>query len=972
MKLSIRWALIIGFLSLIWGTHIITTTSSFVTSQEVLNRHAKDIMGNIAQLAMEQSQNHLAHAHSAAALTKRLLSAEVVSSSEEQIRILERYFYNQLSIYAHFAGIYMGTPEGNFYDVRRSNIRSADGFRTKIILNHGNSRLTRLIWYDRNFNKISETMDPEDSYDPRKRPWYDKATQKKQIVWTDPYIFFTSQKPGITIAGPFYDHHSLLKGIVGVDIEIDQLSTFIGSLKISKNGRAFLMNRNQDIIAFPDQTKLNFKDKADHGRSRLVKINELDDDLSRKAYAAAGFQYDTDGLIVLEKSKFATFEHEGKAYHAMFKPFSTPEWPWVIGVYLPEDDYLGDIKKNRRNGILITIVISIFAAALGLWLARGVINPIAKLSRSAKSIQGDNFDAENGIRSGYKEIQETADSFIAMKTAIRESQDKLISFQNQLKDQVRERTDDLEKANASLWAEIEQRQMSDQALHESEDRYNTILDSIEEGYFEIDLKGNFIFVNDAMCRILDSSSSELTSLNQKEYTSPQVAKKMYAFFNNIYKTGNPAHLNSISITTGDHNKKILELAVSPMADSKGQSVGFRGVARDITMRIRGEREKKKLENQLHQAQRMKAIGTLAGGIAHDFNNLLMGIQGNVSVMLMEIGPGNKQYDSIKAIEQCVDSGALLTKQLLGYARGGKYVVSSIDLNATIKRTSELFERTNKEIRITRSYQNDIWPVEADQGQIDQVLFNLYVNARQAMDEKKEIHIETENIVLGENITRIHGLKPGDYVKIVVRDTGSGMDAEVKEHIFEPFFTTRKMGRGTGLGLASAFGIIKNHNGIITAQSEVGQGATILIYLPSTERVFQAHPAPKTETMHYGTETILVVDDEAYVRQSVRKMLEDLGYAVMTATDGAEAVELYEQNAAEIDLVILDMIMPNMGGVEAFDIIKLKNPNIKTIFFSGYSMDSFAREFLQRGSAGFIQKPFNMVRLSQMMRDLLDE
>jgi len=559
-----------------------------------------------------------------------------------------------------------------------------------------------------------------------------------------------------------------------------------------------------------------------------------------------------------------------------------------------------------------------------------------------------------------------------MKTAIRESQDKLISFQNQLKDQVRERTDDLEKANASLWAEIEQRQMSDQALHESEDRYNTILDSIEEGYFEIDLKGNFIFVNDAMCRILDSSSSELTSLNQKEYTSPQVAKKMYAFFNNIYKTGNPAHLNSISITTGDHNKKILELAVSPMADSKGQSVGFRGVARDITMRIRGEREKKKLENQLHQAQRMKAIGTLAGGIAHDFNNLLMGIQGNVSVMLMEIGPGNKQYDSIKAIEQCVDSGALLTKQLLGYARGGKYVVSSIDLNATIKRTSELFERTNKEIRITRSYQNDFWPVEADQGQIDQVLFNLYVNARQAMDEKKEIHIETENIVLGENITRIHGLKPGDYVKIVVRDTGSGMDAEVKEHIFEPFFTTRKMGRGTGLGLASAFGIIKNHNGIITAQSEVGQGATILIYLPSTERVFQAHPAPKTETMHYGTETILVVDDEAYVRQSVRKMLEDLGYAVMTATDGAEAVELYEQNAAEIDLVILDMIMPNMGGVEAFDIIKLKNPNIKTIFFSGYSMDSFAREFLQRGSAGFIQKPFNMVRLSQMMRDLLDE
>jgi len=287
MKFSIRWALIIGFLSLIWGTHIITTTSSFLTSQEVLNRHAKDIMKNIAQLAMEQSQNHMAHAHGAAALTKRLLSADVVSSNDEQIKVLEQYFYNQLSIYSHFAGIYMGTPDGDFYDVRRNDTRAAGGFRTKIILHRSNTRQTRLIWYDKNFTMLSEEYDPGDSYDPRKRPWYQKAAEKKQIVWTDPYIFFTSQKPGITIAGPFYDGAGKLKGIAGVDIEIDQLSTFIGSLKIGKNGRAFLMNRNQDIIAFPDVTKLKFRDADQQAGGRLVKIDELDDELSRKAYAAA-------------------------------------------------------------------------------------------------------------------------------------------------------------------------------------------------------------------------------------------------------------------------------------------------------------------------------------------------------------------------------------------------------------------------------------------------------------------------------------------------------------------------------------------------------------------------------------------------------------------------------------------------------------------------------------------------------------
>lgn len=971
MKLSIRWTLIIGFLGLIWGTHIITTTSSFITSQEVLNRHAKDIMKNIALLAMEQSQNHLAHAHSAAALTKRLLSADVVSSSDEQIKILERYFYNQLSIYPHFAGIYMGTPEGNFYDVRRSDTHSPGGFRTKIILHRGNERQTHLIWYDSQFNRLSKKSDPEDRYDPRKRPWYQKALLKKQIVWTDPYIFFTSKKPGITIAGPFYDKKKQLNGIVGVDIEIDQLSTFIGSLKIGKNGRAFLMNRNRDIIAFPDLSKLKFEGTGKQTGDRLVKIDELDDELSKKTYASAAFDYDGEGLIVIDKSEFATFQHEGKVFHAMFTPFSTPEWPWIIGVYLPEDDYLGDIKKNRMHSIFITFVISVFAAILGLWLARRVTDPIAALSRGAKSIQLEDFDSVIDVRSGYKEIQETADSFTAMQSAIRESQKKLITYRDQLEDRVKEQTADLKHANANLRVEIEQRLESDRALHESEDRYQTILDSIEEGYFEVDLKGNFTFVNDAMCRILGGSTSQLTGINNRQYTSPQTAKKIFDVFNQMYKTGTPGHINSVTVRTLDNAKKTLELAVSPLTNSDNRSFGFRGVARDISQRIQAEREKKKLENQLHQAQRMKAIGTLAGGIAHDFNNLLMGIQGNVSLLTMDVDSNNPQYDSLKAIEQCVDSGAALTKQLLGYARGGKYVVSVININATLKRTSELFARTNKAIEITYDYQEDIWLVEADQGQIDQVLVNLYVNARQAMEDLKEIHIKTENVTLGEDTTRTHGIDPGNFIKISVRDTGSGMDKEVQEHIFEPFFTTRKMGRGTGLGMASAFGIIKNHGGIITVQSEVNKGTTIVIYLPSCEKDYQEDAEFKNETLLYGTETIMVVDDETYILTSVKNMLEDLGYSVITASDGMEAIALYDRHAGDIDLVVMDMVMPKMGGVEAFDTIRTKNPNLKAIFCSGYSMNSFSQEFLERGSAGFIQKPFKMLRMSQMIRDILD-
>ena len=231
IKISIRWALIAGFLGLIWGTHLITTTSSYLTSQDVLRQHAQDIMKNIAELAMEQSQRHLLHAHGAAALTRQLLASNVVGNQSDQIDALERYFHEQLSVNPYFAGIYVGTPQGNFYDVRHFDAKVKGGFRTKEILNSDRERQVLLGYRDPDFNFISEETSGSDAYDPRKRPWYQKAVSENRIVWTDPYIFYTSQKPGITIAGPFLDSSGKLKGVVGVDIEIDQLSVIYRQLE---------------------------------------------------------------------------------------------------------------------------------------------------------------------------------------------------------------------------------------------------------------------------------------------------------------------------------------------------------------------------------------------------------------------------------------------------------------------------------------------------------------------------------------------------------------------------------------------------------------------------------------------------------------------------------------------------------------------------------------------------------------------
>jgi signal transduction histidine kinase/ActR/RegA family two-component response regulator len=418
MKISIRWALISGLLAIIWGTQAITVSSSYITSQRVLLGHARDIMENIAEFAMEQSKHHLALAQGAAHLTKRLISADVVSNDISRTSALERYFFNQMAIYSHFAGIYFGAPNGDFYYVKRSSKHTPGGYLTKIIRHPDGSRQVDLIYRGRDLNVITREKDPNDRYDPRLRPWYKKATRERDIVWTDPYVFFTSQKPGITIAGPVYLSDNSLKGVVGVDISIDQLSTFIAKLRIGKNGKAFLLNRNMDVVAFPDLTKITRANALSPGKTRLVKINEIDDTLSRKSFDAVNWEKDAKGQLIINDPLFAEFENAGKSYHVMFSPFSDRQWPWIIGIYLPEDDYLGEIKANRLFNIFVTIAISVMATFLALIMARGISKPIAELEHESRAIRNHELDNINNVSSIYKEIQETADSFACMKESL--------------------------------------------------------------------------------------------------------------------------------------------------------------------------------------------------------------------------------------------------------------------------------------------------------------------------------------------------------------------------------------------------------------------------------------------------------------------------------------------------------------------------------------------------------------------------
>jgi signal transduction histidine kinase/CheY-like chemotaxis protein len=378
---------------------------------------------------------------------------------------------------------------------------------------------------------------------------------------------------------------------------------------------------------------------------------------------------------------------------------------------------------------------------------------------------------------------------------------------------------------------------------------------------------------------------------------------------------------------------------------------------------------KEAQASIIQTEKLSAIGEMAGGIAHDFNNLLMGIQGNISLMQMDIDSKHTYHERLNNIEKQIIRAAGLTSHLLGYSRKGICEARPIDLNQLIEEISGVFARTRKEVSIHKKLVKDLSAIEVDCGQIEQVLLNLFMNAADAMPGGGDLIIETTNVRSEDMKEKLYNPKPGKYVMLSVTDTGIGMDKSIAERIFEPFFTTKKPGQGTGLGLASSYGIIKGYGGYIDVESKKGDGTTFRIYIPASEKEVRKDDMASEEIIK-GAGTVLLVDDEKVILEVGRELLEAMGYRVLTASGGKEAVEVYRKNRDAIDMVLLDMIMPAIGGGEVFDIIKEINPEIKVLLSSGYSTDGRANEILSRGCDGFIQKPFGASELSIKIKEIL--
>ena len=499
-----------------------------------------------------------------------------------------------------------------------------------------------------------------------------------------------------------------------------------------------------------------------------------------------------------------------------------PQTGWPVVVIQTVDQAFAPVHRVR-NYFWIGIGLAVFLALImALFRVKRILKPLSRLISDAKKIEKGDYHFPPQPKS-YPEIDELAKDVRMMADAVAG----------------REKT-----------------------LQKSEKRFRDLFNSISDLVYTQDLEGRFLTVNPAMSKIFGYDQEELIGRSSADFMSP----KLRPFYKQAYliQLKKYGYYKGVSSYFTKHGRKIYIESHSSLVDSGDEKPYISGTGRDETERILAERQIKKLQEQMLQSRKMEAIGTLAGGIAHDFNNLLMGILGNVSLMLMEMDPGSSNYERLRSVEQQVHRGADLTKQLLGFARGGKYQVKPTDLNLLIRNQCRMFGRTRKEITIQASFQEDLWVVAVDQGQIEQVLLNLFVNAWQAMPGGGDLFVRTKNVTLGTDNAKLLQLTPGNYVHISVTDTGMGIDENILGRIFDPFFTTKDIGKGTGLGLASAYGITKNHGGIIDVHSEKGKGCAFHIYLPITDREVEDQEPKIEERLRTGDETILLVDDEEII------------------------------------------------------------------------------------------------------------
>ena len=524
--------------------------------------------------------------------------------------------------------------------------------------------------------------------------------------------------------------------------------------------------------------------------------------------------------------------------------------------------------------------------------------------------------------------------------------------------------------------DITERKRAEEALRESEEKYRTILEDLEDGYFEVDIAGNLTFSNSSLCRIFGYSKDELMGMNNRQYTDEENAKKLYQTFNRVYTTGKSDKGFDWKIIRKDGNKRLVETSISPKKGSEGQPIGFQGIVRDVSDRRQIEKDKAKLEARLQRGQKMEAIGTLAGGVAHDLNNILGGLVSYPELLLLQLPEDSPLRKSILTIQKSGEKAAAVVQDLLTLARRGVVTTEVVNLNDVISEYLESPEHMTLQsyhpgVHIETHFEEDALNILGSSAHLSKSVMNLVSNAAEAMPEGGALTVSTENRYIDRPIRGYDDVKEADYVVLTVSDTGTGISPDDIGKIFEPFYTKKKMGRsGTGLGMAVVWGTVKDHNGYIDVQSTEGKGTTFTLYFPVTRNKLTEDKFHSAIESYSGNgESILIVDDVEEQRNIASGMLEELGYSVVSVSSGEAAVEYLKTR--KVDLLVLDMIMdPGLDGFETYKKILELHPGQKAVIASGFSETDRVKKLQGLGAGRYIKKPFLLEKIGLAVRDEL--